>query len=232
MSLNIGQVIDRALRMHGVIADGESPVGERRGGYAGRSQRHEASLVRHADRAADERSGLRRRYERGQAETGGEYSVPGRGGVHGDRAAQSSGRRAIRRRRRRRLISRPTPARSRRNGRLIGAPGGTPTTSTVLSSERPVRALVVPRRHRDLDAGAGLARAHRARSSSPIRSSPTCPTCWRWRSPRSSGRTSPRRWRRAPWRAARRWRAATPAAGLAALDGVIGLAAPAGAQDR
>lgn len=133
MSLNIGQVIDRALRMHGVIAEGETPaasVGADMLVAANAMKRAWfGSLIgpRMSPQAFPAGSSA------GQAETGGEYAVSGtapftvsaplnpragaRFGVVDGGADFAA-----------------NPCTVQANGRLIAAPGGTPTTSTVLST--------------------------------------------------------------------------------------------------
>jgi hypothetical protein len=133
MSLNIGQVIDRALRMHGVVADGESPsasVGADMLVAANAMKRAWfGTLIGPRMSAQAFASGS----TAGQAETGGEYAIPGGAAF---------------------TVSAPLNPRAgarfgvvdggddfgvnacmvQANGRLIEAPGGAATTSAVLST--------------------------------------------------------------------------------------------------
>ena len=133
MSLNIGQVIDRALRMHGVIADGETPsasVGADMLVAANAMKRAWfGSLIgpRMSPQAFPAGSNA------GQAETGGEYAVPGGGGFTvsaplnpraGARFGVVDGAADFA----------ANPCTLQANGRLIATPGGAPATSTVLST--------------------------------------------------------------------------------------------------
>lgn len=133
MSLNIGQVIGRALRMHGVVADGGVPSAS-----VGADMLVAANAMKRAwfgtligPRMSPQ--AFAAGSTTGQAETGGEYVVPGgapftvsaplnpragaRFGVVDGAANFGS-----------------NPCTVQANGRLIAAPGATPTTSSVLST--------------------------------------------------------------------------------------------------
>jgi hypothetical protein len=75
MSLNVGQVINRALRMHGVIADGEEPAAS-----IGSDMLVAANAMKRAwfgTLIGPRMSPQAFAGTTGQAENGGEYSVPG-----------------------------------------------------------------------------------------------------------------------------------------------------------
>ncbi|HEY2051203.1 MAG TPA: hypothetical protein VGH03_17830 [Caulobacteraceae bacterium] len=133
MSLNIGQVIDRALRMHGVIADGGSPSAS-----VGADMLVAANAMKRAwfgtligPRMSPQ--AFAAGSTAGQAETGGEYAVPG--GAAFTVSAPLNPRAGARFG----VVDggadfATNPCTIQANGRLIGAPGGTLTTSTVLSA--------------------------------------------------------------------------------------------------
>ena len=133
MSLNIGQVIDRALRMHGVIADGDSPTAS-----VGADMLVAANAMKRAWFGA--LIGPRMSAQAfvagsnaGQAETGGEYSVPGGSAftVNAPLNPRAGARFGV--------VDGgadfgANPCTVQANGRLIAAPGGTSTTSAMLST--------------------------------------------------------------------------------------------------
>ncbi|HSZ51337.1 MAG TPA: hypothetical protein VK801_07185 [Caulobacteraceae bacterium] len=133
MSLNIGQVIDRALRMHGVIADGGSPSAS-----VGADMLVAANAMKRAWFGAligprMSPQAFPAGSSSGQAETGGEYAVPG--GAAFTLSAPLNPRSGARFG----VVDGgadfgANPCTVQANGRLIAAPGGTPTTSAVLST--------------------------------------------------------------------------------------------------
>lgn len=133
MSLNIGQVIDRALRMHGVIADGANPSAS-----VGADMLVAANAMKRAWFGAligprMSAQAFAAGSSSGQAETGGEYVVPSGAAftVNAPLNPRSGARFGV-------IDGGPdfaaNPCTVQANGRLIGPPGGTPTTSAVLSS--------------------------------------------------------------------------------------------------